>query len=447
MRTFVGFGFGPIQAGLFLAEAYLSHNFERLVVAEILPDVVAAVRMAGAFTVNIGHADHIEALTVQPVEIYRPQDIGERAILVAAVAAAAELATAVPSVDFYTAGGANSIASILAEGLRYKAVDAGPFAVVYAAENNTRAAELLKAAVLAEIPVGEHAAVLRRVQFLDTIIGKMSGAPAELSGLRPVAPTLARAFLVEAFNRILVTQIRRPGQDQAGIPREAGNREADSGASGVVDLAWADYRRGIEVFVEKPDLRPFAEAKLYGHNAGHALAAYVGHRLGFTRIDELAARPDLIAFVTAAMVEESGVPLCQRFAGVDPMFTPDGFRAFAQDLVTRMVSPYVRDTVARVGRDPARKVSWDDRLIGAMRLALAAGVIPHRYAVGAAAALDWLAVPFDTTTAYLQELWLPANPAPAQASAIAQLIVEARVWLANWSDAGFPALELSEPRT
>ena len=34
MATFVGFGFGAIQAGLFLYEAYRSGNFGRLVVAE-----------------------------------------------------------------------------------------------------------------------------------------------------------------------------------------------------------------------------------------------------------------------------------------------------------------------------------------------------------------------------------------------------------------------------
>jgi len=37
-KTFVGFGFGAIQAGLFLYEAYQSGNFGRLVVAEVLPD-------------------------------------------------------------------------------------------------------------------------------------------------------------------------------------------------------------------------------------------------------------------------------------------------------------------------------------------------------------------------------------------------------------------------
>ncbi len=46
-RTFVGFGFGAIQSGLLLYEAYKSENFSRLVVAEVIPAVVAAVREVG----------------------------------------------------------------------------------------------------------------------------------------------------------------------------------------------------------------------------------------------------------------------------------------------------------------------------------------------------------------------------------------------------------------
>ena len=46
-RTFVGFGFGAIQAGLFLHEAHRAGRFRRLVVAEVVPEVVAAVRRSG----------------------------------------------------------------------------------------------------------------------------------------------------------------------------------------------------------------------------------------------------------------------------------------------------------------------------------------------------------------------------------------------------------------
>ena len=57
-RTFVGFGFGAIQAGLFLDEAQRSGRFSRLVVAEIVPETVAALRAAsGHYTVNVALAD------------------------------------------------------------------------------------------------------------------------------------------------------------------------------------------------------------------------------------------------------------------------------------------------------------------------------------------------------------------------------------------------------
>jgi len=419
MSVFVGFGFGPIQAGLFLAEAQLAGGFDRLVVAEVVPEVVAAVRAAGAFTVNIGHADRIEALTVAPVEIYSPLAPAERAVLVDAVAAATELATALPSVEFYGRGGAASVAALLAEGLARKAAAGGPLAVVYAAENHTRGAELLEEAVLAWTPPDLRAAVRGRVQFLDTVIGKMSGAPETTAGLAELAPGLGRAYLVEAFNRIQVSQI-------------------DRSAAG-----WQSFVRGLAVFAEKADLTPFAEAKLYGHNAGHALAAYLAHQVGFTQIDQLRQRPDLLNFITRAMVDESGAALCARWAGVDALFSPAGFTAYAEDLVTRMVNPYVRDTVARVGRDPRRKLGWDDRLVGAMRRARQVGVTPWRYAWGVAAALEWLDTPAAATAATLCALWEKTEQ-DEEVNALCAQIAAARAALAQWRERGCPTLESME---
>jgi hypothetical protein len=65
-RTYVGFGFGAIQAGLFLYEAFVSGAFHRLVVAEVLPEVVAAIRKAeGRFCVNIAHSDRFVCALAQ----------------------------------------------------------------------------------------------------------------------------------------------------------------------------------------------------------------------------------------------------------------------------------------------------------------------------------------------------------------------------------------------
>jgi mannitol-1-phosphate 5-dehydrogenase len=147
------------------------------------------------------------------------------------------------------------------------------------------------------------------------------------------------------------------------------------------------FRRGISIFVEKEDLLPFKEAKLFGHNGTHAISAYIGRFLGISRITDLVGFPAVLVFLRNAFLNEVGMALCRKYSGFDPLFTTDGFTEFVDGIISRMVNPHLLDTVARVGRDPRRKLGWEDRLIGAIRLALKHNVRPVRYAFGAAAAL------------------------------------------------------------
>ena len=55
------------------------------------------------------------------------------------------------------------------------------------------------------------------------------------------------------------------------------------------------------------------------------------------------------------------------------------------DLLNRFTNAALKDTCARVGGDPARKLSPDDRMIGSSALALQQGTTPAYIAVGAAA--------------------------------------------------------------
>src|SRR6266540_6676216 len=85
-RTFLGFGFGAIQAGLFLLEAFHSGAFRRLVVAEVAGEVVSALRAnGGLFGVNIAHPGKIGRETLGPVEAEDPAEGAPRERLVAAV--------------------------------------------------------------------------------------------------------------------------------------------------------------------------------------------------------------------------------------------------------------------------------------------------------------------------------------------------------------------------
>ena len=64
-RTFVGFGFGAIQGGLFLPEAFRSGNFDRLVVSEIDQESVDHLRTSGGvYSCNIAHRSNLERIEV-----------------------------------------------------------------------------------------------------------------------------------------------------------------------------------------------------------------------------------------------------------------------------------------------------------------------------------------------------------------------------------------------
>lgn len=397
-RTFVGFGFGAIQAGLFVYEALLSGRFGRLVLAEIVPETVHAIREEGGrFNLNIAHAQGIESLSVGPVEIENPVEQADRERLVAALADASEVATAVPSVRAYQSDGPASLHRVLAEGLRRRQ---GRATIVYTAENHQRAAELLEEAVRSEL--GSDAdAVLRSTSFVNTVIAKMSAVVDDVERIRttplsPVTAHSARAFLVESFNRILISEVSLP----ADVP----------------------YERGLAAFEEKRNLGPFEDTKLYGHNAVHALAAYLAALGNLTRMEELAEWDGGLDFVREALVLEAGKGLQKRWQGADALFTDAGFEAFADDLLTRMFNPSLGDLVARVARDPARKLDWEDRLVGGFRLALAADVEPWRLALGIAAALlheqPGLRSGGDLPRGRLEKIWRPACPDAAEAGRV-----------------------------
>lgn len=360
----MGFGFGPIQSGLFLLEAKRSGNFDRFFVAEVDAALVDAIRANdGCFTVNIAHPYGVEQETVEGVTVLNPTVASERDQLIQVIAETNEASTALPSVDFFSRGDA-SVASLFAEGLVLRAnSDEAPL-MIYCAENNNHAAAILRDRVLSHT----DRKTISQAQFLETVIGKMSGVITQSQvidrlDLKTLTPTLDRAVLVEAFNQILVSQ---------------------------PDIS-EGFERGIEVFVEKQNLMPFEEAKLYGHNAIHAMLGYLAYARGLRVMADLSNHSDLLHLGRQAFIEESGEALVQKYVKLgDSLFTPTGMRAYAEDLLERMVNPYLEDQVERVIRDPHRKLGYSDRLFGAMRLALSQGIEPRCLAAGAAAGVVYL---------------------------------------------------------
>jgi len=357
-HIFTGFGFGPIQAGLFVKEAFESGNFSRMAVAEIDRRLVEAVKAnAGSYHVNVAKANGIEVLKIDGVELLDPGAPADRRLLMEALAQSTEIVTSLPSVNFYESGGDGSVASLIAEGLKESA---GQAAIVYTAENNNHAAEILREAVAQKVGGLSQT----KVQFLNTVIGKMSRVvddPAEIARLKlkTIAPDIQRAFLVEQFNRILVSR-----------------------------TCIAGFTPGIGVFIEKDDLLPFEEAKLYGHNAVHALLGFIGALKGYEKMTELKIDQAVMQIGRDALLAECGGALMKKYAALaDELFTGAGFKKYAEDLLARITNPFLADTVARAGRDVVRKLGLNDRIFGTMQLALEYGIEPTNMAIGALAGI------------------------------------------------------------
>jgi len=319
-------------------------------------------------------SDRVEAATIENIELLNPTRPEEAEALRATLAGATEIATCLPSVTFYDSDSGNSIAALIAEGLCHRKADA---TIVYAAENNNHAAEILEEAVAQRLERGTGILPvcsesmgkmpMPRVQFLNTVIGKMSqvvidSREIERRGLTPIAPGIDRAFLVEEFNRILVSKTTVSG-----------------------------FTPGIEVFMEKDDLLPFEEAKLYGHNAIHALLGFIGTLKGYTKMTEIRGDEPLTRAARQAFMDESGGALVQKYASLgDELFTEAGYRHFAEDLLERMTNPHLADTVARASRDVVRKLGVSDRIFGTMALATEYGIEPRNMAMGALAGIALL---------------------------------------------------------
>ena len=359
-KKFVGFGFGPIQSGLMLYEAIASGSFDSYVVAEVDQGLVERVRRNGdSVAINIARSGGIDRAVLADIRILNPLVPDERDEIARAVSVADEIATAVPSVNLYTAGGQGSVASLVAHNVNPEKEQ-----IIYAAENNNFAAQILKDSLLGLVDREK----LAGLQILNTVIGKMSGViqdrgEMEELELAPMTPDSDRAVLVEEFNRIMVSRCRL-----------------------------TDGERGIPVFEEKEDLLPYEEAKLYGHNAIHAVLGYLGWRRGYRVMSGIRGDKRLMSLGRDAFLLECGAALLKKYADVvhDSLFTEPGWAAYVDDLLQRMTNPYLHDKVARICRDPTRKLGYNDRIFGSMRLALEHGLQPRRLARGALAGLQYL---------------------------------------------------------
>lgn len=141
---------------------------------------------------------------------------------------------------------------------------------------------------------------------------------------------------------------------------------------------------------EMPDIKnmvpyePFdfyIKRKLYVHNMGHAICAYLGLYTHKDYIYEAIDDVNIQSIVQNAMLE-SAMALTHKYR----MPTEDLVKHF-QNLLYRFTNKALKDTCKRVGADPGRKLSPTDRLIGASQLCLEGNISPVFISIGTAAAI------------------------------------------------------------
>ena len=155
----------------------------------------------------------------------------------------------------------------------------------------------------------------------------------------------------------------------------------------------------FELAIEDPDSEPikgaeyvddlmmYLQRKIYIINCGHAIAGYYGQALkGYEIVQDALRDPDLLPQIRAAMLESASA-LEKKYG-----FTHESLVDYMETMmVKRFTTPGVVDPIARVSREPIRKISPNDRIMGPANNCEAYGLDNSYLLKGVACALKFKA--------------------------------------------------------
>ncbi|MEA4898091.1 MAG: mannitol dehydrogenase [Christensenellaceae bacterium] len=332
----VMYGAGNIGRG-FIGYLFSKSGYE-VTFIDVAEPVVHALNRGRAYPVRVVSSEGYEEEIVSEVKAVNGRDENAAA---EAIAEADVMATAV---------GVNVmgfIAPVIAKGLKLRRARARAPLNIIICENLIDANHVLSRLIKEHLDMAERAWFDENVGLMEASIGRM--VPVQTPEMQDGNPL---RVCVERYGFLPVDAAGCRGE----MPRIAN----------MVPFAPFDF---------------YIRRKLYLHNCGHAIAAYLGLLQGRNYIYEVAENADARLICQSAMTE-SAIALAKAY-GVDPAPLLD----HAFDLLVRFENRALMDTCARVGADTVRKLGASDRLIGAARLCLEQGVTPAFIALGAAAAL------------------------------------------------------------
>ncbi|EPO2918034.1 mannitol-1-phosphate 5-dehydrogenase [Vibrio cholerae] len=240
------------------------------------------------------------------------------------------------------------IAKTIAKGLsaRFAAGNTQPLNII-ACENMVRGTTHLKQQVYQLLTTEEQQQADALVGFVDSAVDRIV-PPLQAANDDPLEVT------VESFSEWIVDEQQFKGE----IPHIEGMEKTDN-------------------------LMAFVERKLFTLNTGHCITAYLGCLKGHRTIREAIEDSSIHAQVKQAM-QESGEVLIRRY-GFDRAL----HSAYIEKILSRFANPYLVDEVDRVGRQPLRKLSANDRLIKPLLGTIEYGLPNGMLLKGIAAALKY----------------------------------------------------------
>ena len=333
MKKAIQFGAGNIGRGFI--GAVLEKAGYHVVFADVNEQIVDRINRDKGYTVQIMDTvcEEVRITDISAVDSRSPelaQQIAEAEIVTTAVGL-----TILPRI-------AGAIAAGI-EARREQGVEQ-PLNVI-ACENGVRATSQLKAAVLTHLDAAGQAYCGQYVGFPDCSVDRI---------VPPVAFPEPLDVAAEAFHEWNVERSAWVGEP----PQLSGMHLTD-------------------------ELEAHIERKLFTLNTGHCATAYLGHLKGYVTIAEALADERIFGLVRGAM-RQSGEALIRKFG-----FGRAQHAAYIDSVLRRFRNPWLRDTVARVGHDPARKLSAPLYFSYPITLAAGYGLAVDKLALAAAAALHF----------------------------------------------------------
>ena len=332
----VMYGGGNIGRG-FIGMLFSMSGYE-VTFIDVAQPVIDGLNRDGRYPVRIVSNEGHEDIEVEHVRAVNGND---REAAAEAIAEADVMATAV---------GVNVLKFIvpnLAEGIRRrKARQGGPLNIIIC-ENLVDANKVLEKLLKAELTEEEAAWLDENIGLVEASIGRM--VPVQTEEMKAGNPL---RVCVERYGFLPVDKAAFRGE----IPE----------IKNMVPYEPFDY---------------YIRRKLYVHNMGHAVCAYLGLYTHREYIYEAIEDSCIQNIVQNAMLE-SALALSKAYQMPVELLV----RHF-QDLLSRFKNQALKDTCARVGGDPKRKLSHTDRLIGSSLLCLEHGVQPVFISVGTAGAV------------------------------------------------------------